>query len=353
MPVGVKARSAQSARLCSRPIAVPSEEVPWEQARSTGPTPPGSPSRSLRPRSRTAAVPDGVAHGSDELRRNPRARRRTDGRPAARRAPGRQRRQPVDTRVARRRSSRPAASTPRTRSASRARRRGHGCRRTTRASATGWSRCSTRSSFRRAAFIGASYGAGVFLRLATVAPKRIDRAVLVVPAGMTAVPIRSMLSLAAGYLSYRVVQRPGDRRSHRATAGRTRTRPADDRVDRARLRRDAARYRDAANGDARGAGGAHGTRDGVRGRTRPALSAGPRPSPSAGAVQQPRGGRDATRMPPHPRSCVRGSAVRADRALPCARHAGARPPADARHLAAVACQRSKCAAWAAVYAPGR
>jgi len=60
-----------------------------------------------------------------------------------------------------------------------------------------------------AAFIGASYGAGVFLRLASVAPKRIDRAVLVVPAGMTAVPVRSMLSLAAGYLSYRVLRRPG------------------------------------------------------------------------------------------------------------------------------------------------
>lgn len=62
---------------------------------------------------------------------------------------------------------------------------------------------------RSAAFIGASYGAGVLLRLATVAPSRIDRAVLVVPAGMTAVPIRSMLSLAAGYLSYRVLQLPG------------------------------------------------------------------------------------------------------------------------------------------------
>ena len=50
-----------------------------------------------------------------------------------------------------------------------------------------------------AAFVAASYGAGVFLRLATVAPTRIDRAVLVVPAAMTSVPVRSMLSLAAGY----------------------------------------------------------------------------------------------------------------------------------------------------------
>jgi pimeloyl-ACP methyl ester carboxylesterase len=59
-----------------------------------------------------------------------------------------------------------------------------------------------------AAFIGASYGAGVLLRLAAAAPARIDRAVFVVPAGMTAVPVRSMLSLAAGYLSYRALRRP-------------------------------------------------------------------------------------------------------------------------------------------------
>lgn len=59
-----------------------------------------------------------------------------------------------------------------------------------------------------ASFIGASYGAGVLLRLAAVAPARIDRAVLVVPAGMTSVPVRSMLRLAAGYLSYRALRRP-------------------------------------------------------------------------------------------------------------------------------------------------
>jgi pimeloyl-ACP methyl ester carboxylesterase len=58
-----------------------------------------------------------------------------------------------------------------------------------------------------AAFIGASYGAGVFLRLAALAPDRIDRAVLVVPAGLTEVPLRSMLSLAAGYLGYRFAGR--------------------------------------------------------------------------------------------------------------------------------------------------
>lgn len=60
-----------------------------------------------------------------------------------------------------------------------------------------------------AAFIGASYGAGVFLRLAGLAPDRIDRAVLVVPAGLTPVPLRSMLTLAAGYLGYRFAGRRG------------------------------------------------------------------------------------------------------------------------------------------------
>jgi pimeloyl-ACP methyl ester carboxylesterase len=62
---------------------------------------------------------------------------------------------------------------------------------------------------RSASFIGASYGAGVFLRLAAIAPDRIDRGVLVVPAGLTAVPLRSMLSLAAGYLGYRFIGRRG------------------------------------------------------------------------------------------------------------------------------------------------
>jgi pimeloyl-ACP methyl ester carboxylesterase len=60
-----------------------------------------------------------------------------------------------------------------------------------------------------AAFIGASYGGGVLFRLAAVAPARIDRAVFVVPAGMTAVPVPSMLSLAAGYLGYRALRWQG------------------------------------------------------------------------------------------------------------------------------------------------
>lgn len=66
-----------------------------------------------------------------------------------------------------------------------------------------------RLDLRSAAFIGASYGAGILLRLAGLAPGRIDRAVLVVPAGLTPVPLRSMLSLAAGYLGYRFAGRRG------------------------------------------------------------------------------------------------------------------------------------------------
>ncbi len=58
-----------------------------------------------------------------------------------------------------------------------------------------------------AAVIGISYGGGVVLRLAALAPERIERAVLVVPAGIADVPIGSMLSLAAGYLGYRAVAR--------------------------------------------------------------------------------------------------------------------------------------------------
>ena len=56
--------------------------------------------------------------------------------------------------------------------------------------------------------VGASYGSGVFLRLAALAPERIDRAVLVVPAGIASIPVRSMLALAGGYLAYRALRRP-------------------------------------------------------------------------------------------------------------------------------------------------
>ena len=58
-----------------------------------------------------------------------------------------------------------------------------------------------------AGFVGISYGGGVLLRLAAVAPERIERAVFVVPAGIADVPILSMLKLAAGYLGYRAVNR--------------------------------------------------------------------------------------------------------------------------------------------------
>jgi pimeloyl-ACP methyl ester carboxylesterase len=58
-----------------------------------------------------------------------------------------------------------------------------------------------------AAVVGISYGGGVVLRLAMRAPERIERAVLVVPAGIADVPLGSMLSLAAGYLGYRAIAR--------------------------------------------------------------------------------------------------------------------------------------------------
>jgi pimeloyl-ACP methyl ester carboxylesterase len=57
------------------------------------------------------------------------------------------------------------------------------------------------------AVVGISYGGGVVLRLAALAPERIGRAVLVVPAGIADVPLGSMLALAAGYLGYRAVAR--------------------------------------------------------------------------------------------------------------------------------------------------
>ena len=59
------------------------------------------------------------------------------------------------------------------------------------------------------AFVAISYGAGVLLRLAALRPARIGSAVLVVPAGISDVPVPSMLALAAGYVGYVVVKRPG------------------------------------------------------------------------------------------------------------------------------------------------
>ena len=52
--------------------------------------------------------------------------------------------------------------------------------------------------------VGVSYGAGVLLRLAEVAPERITAVALVVPSGLTGSPIGAMLRLAAGYGRYRL-----------------------------------------------------------------------------------------------------------------------------------------------------
>jgi pimeloyl-ACP methyl ester carboxylesterase len=60
-----------------------------------------------------------------------------------------------------------------------------------------------------ARFIAISYGAGTLLRLAAHRPEMIERAVLVVPAGLAGVPVRSMLGLAAGYIGFRAVRRRG------------------------------------------------------------------------------------------------------------------------------------------------
>lgn len=49
----------------------------------------------------------------------------------------------------------------------------------------------------RAAFVGISYGAGLVLRLAGLAPERIARAVLVSPAGVVAGPVWTMVRQAA------------------------------------------------------------------------------------------------------------------------------------------------------------
>jgi pimeloyl-ACP methyl ester carboxylesterase len=56
----------------------------------------------------------------------------------------------------------------------------------------------------RVGAIGVSYGAGVLLRIAEIAPDRIGRAALVVPSGITGSPVRAMLRLAAGYVAYRI-----------------------------------------------------------------------------------------------------------------------------------------------------
>jgi pimeloyl-ACP methyl ester carboxylesterase len=51
--------------------------------------------------------------------------------------------------------------------------------------------------------VGVSYGAGVSVRLAELAPERIRAAALVVPAAIVAPPIGTMLRLALAYVRYR------------------------------------------------------------------------------------------------------------------------------------------------------
>lgn len=56
----------------------------------------------------------------------------------------------------------------------------------------------------RVGAIGVSYGAGVLLRLAEIAPERIGRAALVVPSGLSGSPVLAMLRLAASYAAFRI-----------------------------------------------------------------------------------------------------------------------------------------------------
>lgn len=64
--------------------------------------------------------------------------------------------------------------------------------------------------------IGVSYGAGVLLRLAELAPERISRAALVVPSGIVNSPVPAMLRLAASYGLYRL--RPSRARAASVTS---------------------------------------------------------------------------------------------------------------------------------------
>lgn len=64
--------------------------------------------------------------------------------------------------------------------------------------------------------IGVSYGAGVLLRLAEIAPARIGRAAFVVPSGIVGSPTGAMLRLAAGYGLYRL--RPSRARAASVTS---------------------------------------------------------------------------------------------------------------------------------------
>lgn len=66
----------------------------------------------------------------------------------------------------------------------------------------------------RAPMVGPSYGAGIILRLAAVAPERIERAALVVPAGLVEPRRVSLLArLALPALAYRLASTPDRLRS--------------------------------------------------------------------------------------------------------------------------------------------
>jgi len=67
----------------------------------------------------------------------------------------------------------------------------------------------------RAAFVGGSFGAGVILRLAAFAPRRITKMALFVPSGIVAVPFTSMMfKIVLPYLLY--LGFPSRRRLYRA-----------------------------------------------------------------------------------------------------------------------------------------
>ena len=67
----------------------------------------------------------------------------------------------------------------------------------------------------RAAFIGGSFGAGIILRLAAYAPRRISKMALFVPSGIVAVPLTSMVfRIGLPYLWY--LLHPSDQRLRQA-----------------------------------------------------------------------------------------------------------------------------------------
>ena len=166
------------------------------------------------------------------------------------------------------------------------------------------------------AVVGISYGGGVVLRLAALAPERIGRAILVVPAGIADVPLGSMLSLAAGYLGYRAIAR-------RSFVESTVRRLSGGDPDPLFVESTALAFRGTAldtemprNATTEELRRPDLARDGHRRGARSPVPAGPDPAAIEGSVRQPRGGRDAPGLCPHPRTGVCGCAGRADPAVP-------------------------------------